>query len=359
MAETQPTHKRSGGFSVRRLILPGIFVAALFVVTVLRDRPENQAGSSVWSFSGPTMGTTFVVKIAAPDLDARELADIQSAIRESVDAVDRSMSTYKPESELSRFNRSGDQPFVLSDDFLEVMAVAEDVGRRSGGAFDVTVGPLVDAWGFGPGEWNGIPDDGLIESLMSSTGWDHLALDADSGTLRKTEPSVRIDLSAIAKGFAVDRVWRTLHDRGYTDLMIEIGGEIRAGGLNEQGHPWRIGIERPDETGREVQVTLLLRDLALATSGDYRNFRDLEHQRISHTIDPRTGRPVEHHLSSVSIVGRRCVEADAWATALTVLGPEEGRAVAEENGLDALFILRTPSGFETTTAGNFPIEDRP
>ncbi|MEN8165426.1 MAG: FAD:protein FMN transferase [Acidobacteriota bacterium] len=334
------------------MIVPALFVAALFAVTIFRDRPGP--GPALWTFSGPTMGTLYTVKVVTPDLDDSAKLAIHTAIRGAVDGIDEAMSTFKPQSELSRFNSGGTKEFAATEDLLEVLAIALEVAEKSGGALDVTVGPLVDAWGFGPDGEVEPPDDDRIETLRQRVGWHRLALDQEAGTVRKNTEGLRVDLSAIAKGFAVDKVLTGVVELGYEDVMVEIGGEVRTAGLNEVGRPWRIGIERPDEDGRVAGLSFEVSGRALATSGDYRNFREVDGHRISHTIDPRTGRPVDHNLASVSVLAATCIEADAWATALNVLGPFEGVALAEDHRLDALFLVRTDSGFDTTRAGDFP-----
>ncbi len=346
--------KGNSRFPFRRLIVPALFVAALFAVTIFRDRPAQGPGQVSWTFSGPTMGTTYTVKVVAVDLDDSAKLAIHEAIRGTVDGVDRSMSTFKPDSELSRFNSVGTEEFAVSEDLAEVVVVALEVAELSGGALDVTVGPLVDVWGFGPHGWDKAPDDAMLDALRESVGWRKLTLNQRSQTLRKTAEGLRVDLSAIAKGFAVDKVLVGVVKLGFEDVMVEIGGEVRTAGLNEMGRPWRIGVERPDEDGRVAGLALDLSGRALATSGDYRNFREIDGQRISHTIDPRTGRPVGHNLASVSVIADSCVEADAWATALNVLGPDEGVAVAEIQGIDALFIVRKDFGFDSSRTGDFP-----
>lgn len=349
--------KGNSTFPFRRLALPALFVAALFVVTVFRDRPD--AGPALWTFSGPTMGTAYTVKVVAVDLDDTEKLSIHNAIRGAVDSVDQAMSTYKPESELSRFNSSGTAEFAVSDGLFVVIATALKVGEVSEGALDVTVGPLVDAWGFGPDGRVEVPDDDRIDTLMEKVGRQKLLLDAEAKTIRKTTDGLRVDLSAIAKGFAVDQVLLGVVELGYGDVMVEVGGEVRTAGFNELGRPWRIGIERPDEEGRVAGQAIEVSGRALATSGDYRNFREVDGKRLSHTIDPRTGHPIDHTLASVSVLADTCIEADAWATALNVLGPHDGVAVAQENGIDALFILRNNRGFENIPIGKFPAATRP
>ncbi len=344
--------KGDSRFPFRRLIVPALFVAALFAVTIFRDRPVP--GPALWTFSGPTMGTSYTVKVVALDLDDSKKLAIHDAIREAVDGVDQAMSTFKPQSELSRFNSSGLDKFSVSADLARVVATALEVAEFSGGALDVTVGPLVDAWGFGPDGWVEMPDETRLDALRESVGWQKLILDQEVRTLQKTTQGLRVDLSAIAKGFAVDKVVLGIVELGFEDVMVEIGGEVRTSGLNESGRPWRIGVERPDEEGRVAGLAIEVSDRALATSGDYRNFREVDGQRISHTIDPRTGRPVDHNLASVSVLADSCVDADAWATALNVLGPVDGVTLAQELGLDALFLVRKNGGFENIPIGNFP-----
>ena len=256
------------------------------------------------------------------------------------------MSHYRPDSELSRFNRAATtEPQPLSGETLGVVADALAVSRASGGAFDVTVGPLVDAWGFGPpGRAPAAPDEATLAALRARVGADLLEVDLAASTLRKRRANVIVDLSAIAKGYAVDAVASLLAEHGFGDYLVEIGGELRAGGTNERGEPWRVAIERPAPGFATAQRIMPLTDAALATSGDYRNFYDLDGARVSHTIDPRTGRPVTHGLRAVSVIADRCILADARSTALNVLGPEDGYDLAAAQGWAALFVADDGTG---------------
>ena len=256
------------------------------------------------------------------------------------------MSHYRPESELSRFNRARTtEPWPMSRETLGVVAEALSVGRASGGAFDVTIGPLVDAWGFGsPGRGPAAPDEAALAALRARVGSDLLEVDLGASTLRKRRADVVLDLSAIAKGYAVDAIADLLVERGYADYLVEIGGELRAGGASERGERWRVGLERPVPGAPAARRIVPLADAAVATSGDYRNFYDLNGVRVSHTLDPRTGRPVAHRLRSVSVIARRCSLADARSTALNVLGPEEGYALAVVRGWAALFVVDDGTG---------------
>jgi thiamine biosynthesis lipoprotein len=328
--------------SLRRLIVPLLFVAALFAIVIFRRPPQPE--QSQWIFSGPTMGTVYTVKIVAPLSRDGDRERIAALVGERLEEVNRCMSTYRPDSEIEAFNRHGTSAFGASPDLLEVVAEAQRVSRLSGGAFDITVGSLVDAWGFGPSHVTKKPSDETVRALRAATGFERLEVDEDGGTLRKERADIRIDLSAIAKGFGVDEVAEALDGEAFRDYMVEVGGEVRARGKNLGGTSWRIGIERPDESGRAVHLAIPLADLALATSGDYRNFVSQDGVRISHTIDPRTGRPIAHALASVSVLNRSCMTADALATALEVLGPDEGIALAGRQEIPALFLIRVGEG---------------
>jgi thiamine biosynthesis lipoprotein len=308
--------------------------------------------------AGPTMGTTWSVVLAGDGHTRNDLTSARQAIVDRLERVNGLMSTWDPDSELSRLNaHTGPGPFPVSADTMQVLALARAVSQRTGGAFDVTVGPLVAAWGFGagarlPGQG---PDAAELRELRSRVGYQMLELDEADGTVTKARPDLRCDLSAIAKGYGVDEVARGLEGLGWTDYLVEVGGEVRVRGERPEGGPWRVGIERPDQAMRMVQGVVALRDRSMATSGDYRNFYEVEGERRSHIVDPRTGRPVTHGVASVSVVAREAVLADAWATALTVLGPDEGLALAEAEGLAAYFLVRSgPDRFEARASSTFP-----
>lgn len=339
--------------------MPAIFVGALFLVVFLRQ-PNGPEVREQWLFNGRTMGTTFTVKIIAPVEPTVTKEEVAAAVRDAVDTVDDRMSTYRPDSELSRFNDSGTEPVEISPALFEVLAEAQRVAEMSGGAFDITVGPLVDAWGFGPEGAVEPPDDATVERLLAEHGYRYLELDPEKRTARKTSPGLRCDLSAIAKGYGVDRVAGRLMELGFDDFMVEIGGEVRARGVNAEGRVWRIGVERPVAQRSGVWGAVELADVAMATSGDYRNYYERDGVRISHTIDGRTGRPVAHTLASVSVVHPSCMTADALATALNVLGPEEGRRLVEQEGVAALFLIRTPDGgFDEWESEDWPGANTP
>jgi thiamine biosynthesis lipoprotein len=300
----------------------------------------------VLELHGETMGTFYNIQVVNPP-PAVELNTLQDKIDAELDLLDALMSTYREDSELSRFNRSRTKDWLaVSPQLAWLVKEALWTSEVSGGAFDVTVGPLVNLWGFGPGsETDDLPTDAQIAQAQALVGYRKLQVREHPPALRKSEPALYLDLSAIAKGYAVDRVAQLLDRVGVANYLVEIGGELQGRGHNGRGLPWRIAIERPDPGKREVYKILEPRDLAMATSGDYRNFFERNKKRYSHIIDPATGRPVTHRLASVTVLASQTARADALATAFLVLGPETGLALAESLKTPALFIVRTPTGF--------------
>ena len=299
-----------------------------------------------YSLAGPTMGTGYLVKLWA--LPAGVTLDtVRPEVVLAMEQIEGRLSGWRAESEIARFNdnRSSDW-FAVSADTARVLIAAQRIAKLSGGAFDVTVSPLVDLWGFGTTErQQPEPDQKSLSQARAHVGWRKLQVRARPPALRKLDPALRINLGAIAKGHAVDRVAEALDELGVKDYLVEIGGEVRGKGQRPDGRPWRIGIERPAYAARDVQRVVALSGRAMATSGDYRNYRDLGGKRVSHIIDPRSGRPIEHGLASVSVIAASCMEADALATALMVLGTKEGLPLAEREGISALFISRGRDGF--------------
>lgn len=293
---------------------------------------------------GSALGTRFSVRIAA-DLEPQELEEAVATIGNELGRVDALMSTYRPDSEISGFNAERSrEPYPMSEETIAILEEAQGISEASGGAFDVTVGPLVDLWGFGPEGLDQPPDEDALSAVLPRVGWRLLDVDRRSGTLTKAVPDLEVDLSAIGKGYAVDRVTEALVAAGWPDVLVEIGGEIRAAGRSPRGTPWRVGIETPETIAGGIARRIELVDRAMATSGDYRNFYVVDGRRISHTIDPRSGRPVTHSGASVTVLAERCATADAWATALLVLGPEQGYGLAEELGLAAHFQIYDGDG---------------
>ncbi len=304
----------------------------------------GETASSVRVYEGETMGTTFRVQVIAPPGAASDEV-VRDAIARVLADVDRRMSTWRDDSEIQELNRAGTSEVVqVSAETFDVLAMAARVSEQSGGAFDITVGPLVEAWGFGPaGAPASPPEDAAIQELLAITGWRQLALDAERRTARKANAALRCDLSAIAKGDGVDRVALALESLGLSRHLVDIGGEMRAGGTRNDGRAWRVAVERPDATGGMTEHVVPLRG-SLATSGNYRRFIERDGRRLTHVIDPRDGRPIDHATASVTVLHERCALADAWATALLVLGADEGLRLATERELAALFLVRDERG---------------
>ena len=291
-------------------------------------------------FTGVTMATQYVVTIAQPGgLSAREVKPHVDALL--VD-INKSMSTYDPASELSRLNANPSTDWIsVSAPLYHVLAAAQRIGTESAGAFDVTVGPLVNLWGFGPERRREFPDAAAIRAVLARVGQAHFELRATPPGLRKRRADVAIDLSGIAKGYAVDAVAELLESLGATDYLVEIGGEVRARGRNEAGEAWRIGIESPVSERREIARTVALTRSSLASSGTYRNYFEHDGVRYSHMIDPTTGYPVTGNLAGVTVLHDSAMVADAWATALMTLGATRAPTVAANAGIAALFFSVT------------------
>ncbi len=287
------------------------------------------------------MGTTWHVTLV-PAAGMPDRTALQAGIEVELERVNQSMSTYRQDSEISRFNTlAPDTWFPVSADFHAVLSTAMAVGWQSEGAYDVTVAPLVDLWGFGPAGRVGMPpSEDRISDALENVGQDYLRVDEEGGhRLLKTRP-VSLDFSSIAKGYAVDLVARWLDAQGLDRYLVEVGGEMRLSGMSGRGDLWRVAIERPESALRTAEQAISLTDVAIATSGDYRNYFEVDGQRFSHSIDPRRGYPVAHDLVSVTVLDNSAMRADAWATALVVLGHERAMAVATEQGLVAYFIQR-------------------
>lgn len=299
------------------------------------------------------MGTAYTVKVPPQSDQGRK--EIKTRIDAALERLNQQMSTYIADSEISLFNQSKATDWMaVSNSTAEVVATAQKVSEISEGAFDITVGPLVNLWGFGPDQRpTRAPDDATIAAIRARIGHTLLDVRSEPPALRKTNPELYVDLSGIAKGYGVDIVAGVLEKLGISDYLVEIGGELRASGRKPSGEPWRIGIERPQAGARSVQRVIELRDTALATSGDYRNFFEQDGKRYSHTIDPATGRPIEHNLASVTVVDDSTMFADAMATAMMVLGSEAGYRLAEQEELAVLFLIKAEAGFEEKASSRF------
>jgi thiamine biosynthesis lipoprotein len=304
--------------------------------------------------SGPTMGTTYTVKIVAAPKNVDGVA-VRAAIDEVLARIDRGMSGYRPDSEIEKFNASRTTDwFEVSPEVAEVVRIALEVSEQSNGAFDVTVAPLVKAWGFGAGEAPAtVPDDATLARLRERVGYDKLHVRRDTPSLRKDIPDLTVDLNGIAPGLAVDLLAERFRSMQIGDFMIDIGGEVRTHGRNARGERWRIAVERPIDTAQTPYAIVQLDDRAVTTSGEYRSYYVRDGHRYSHTIDPRTARPVEHDLASVVVIGATAAEADAWATAYNVLGAEAGLELATKRETPVMFIVSRGEQLENRTTPQF------
>lgn len=329
---------------MKAVLLLSLFAAVLFKTGCASD------GLQLVSTHGETMGTWYNVKLVGEKRSLPSEPQLKRWTEDVFLAINSSMSTYIDSSELSVLNRSPSADWhTVSAPLFDVLQISQQISQLTDGAFDITVAPLVNLWGFGPQErGQQLPDDALIAETLSVTGFRKLETDASRQALRRP-PGVTLDLSAVAKGYAADELARVLMSKGYENILVEIGGELRLRGVNQRGSPWRIGIESPsyDVTAPadNPSTTVVLSDHGMATSGDYRNFYEIDGVRLSHTISPLTGRPVVHNLASVTVIADTCAEADALATAFSVMGDTEAFALAESRNIAAYFIVREKDGF--------------
>lgn len=332
------------------------FAFALFIALCVgcADRPQRI------ELTGQTMGTTYNV-VVWDETGTVDEGTLRPVIEETLAQVNARFSNWDATSEVSQFNaRQSTAPVAISEDFHRLLDAAHQVHRASDGQFDVTLGPLIELWGFGePGPSASVPTDAAIAATLDQIGQDRILAwtAADDGTasptLRKTIPTASIYLAAIAKGFGIDAVGDTLSDLGHENFMVEIGGDLLAKGKNHQGKGWRIGIERPDQRQTVVEEIVQFTDLGMATSGDYRNYFEQDGVRYSHIIDAKTGLPVAHKTASVTVFAQNAMMADAWATALLVLGRERGLQIAEKQNIAALFIERQDGAFDLVRSSRF------
>lgn len=332
--------------------MPILGLAFLFVALLSACESKQPTG---FLFQGSTMGTQWHASLVELP-EGKSQADIQAGIEQVLIEVNNQMSTWQKDSEISRFNQSSSADWVaVSPEFVEVVKTANTLSEQSQGVFDISIGPLVNLWGFGAGReaMDAVPNTQQITDVLQQVGYNKLSWQVNPPALKKTVPKLYLDLSAIAKGFGVDQAGRYLESLGIKDYMMEIGGEIRTRGKSPRGDAWRIAIEKPVDQGRAIQQGVALVDSGLATSGDYRNFFVKGGQRYSHTINPKTGYPIKHSLASVSVLAKNTMLADAYATLLMALGEEKGKAFATKHQLAAYFIWRTDEGFETYMTPEF------
>lgn len=319
-------------------------VVLCLLLSACQDEPVRE-------LHGRTMGTTWSVQFVPGS--QQDVSEVGSIVAAELDRVDSEMSTWRGDTAISRYNRADAGSWhELPEAFAEVLAAAIEVARETGGAFDPTIGPLVNLWGFGPeGRRELRPDLDALAGVAAAVGWQRLQLDAEGRLLQPG--GVQLDFSAIAKGHAVDRIARRLDAAGIGSYLVEVGGELFARGRRPDGRFWRIAIESPRDAEAAPLATLELDGRAVATSGDYRNHYEHEGRRYSHLIDPRHAQPVDHALVSVAVVHKSCMWADALATALLVLGPEQGLAHAEAHGLAVLLLINEDGGSSSRSSSAF------
>jgi thiamine biosynthesis lipoprotein len=291
-------------------------------------------------------GTTYTIKVVAP-ITANKLSQLTIEIKQRLEQIDAAMSSWRSDSQINLFNNSPiNQWMQVSVDTYKVIKIAQHISQLTKGSFDITTAPLVKLWGFKEYQsTSSIPSDAEIIQALKNIGFTKLQLDDATHSIRKLAP-IRIDLAAIAKGYAVDVISELLLTHGYDNHLVEIGGEIKLNGMREGGNKWRLAIEQPQELEGSIAKIITLTNAALATSGDYRNYFVAGGTRYSHSIDPNTGYPISHNLASVTVIDSSSARADALATALTIMGIKQGLVFAQANNIAALFIIRDRQHFK-------------
>lgn len=311
-----------------------ILLAFVLSLTACRDR-----GPQVFHAEGRTMGTTWSIQlINAPN--RAPSANPTAFIQGRLDELESLFTNWKPNSPVSRFNQSTTTDWqTVPQELAEVVTQAQKLSLETGGAFDITLSPLIDLWGFGAkGRRNTPPDEATIIQAQSQCGWQRLEIKLDPPQLRKTHPDLQINVSALVEGYAADDIVRKLEAAGCHDFLLDVGGELVARGNKADGSPWQVGIQQPDAVKGEAMLRMPLVNQALSTSGTYRQYYETGGHRHAHVLDGRTGRPVTHRAVSVSVVADTCFQADSWSTALLALGPKEGTPLARRLGLHAFYL---------------------
>ncbi|WP_156150606.1 FAD:protein FMN transferase ApbE [Pantoea sp. BL1] len=326
--------------SIKNILLIGALAGAL-------TGCDQQASRSALVLEGKIMGTQWRVSLAG--VDPQRQAALQQAIQQQLDRDDHELSTWKKDSVLSRFNQyQGNQPQPVSADMADIVVEALRIGNKTGGAMDITVGPLVNLWGFGPTKQPvHTPSQAQIDAAKAQTGLQHLhvILSVDGQWLQKDLPALDVDLSTMGEGYATDHLARLMEQQGITDYLVSVGGAVLTRGQNANNQPWRVAIQKPTDRENAVEARVDLQGHGISTSGSYRNYYELDGKRISHVIDPATGRPIEHKLVSATVIATTALEADGWDTGLMVLGSERAQALALKEHLAVYLISKQGDGF--------------
>lgn len=332
-------------------------LATLFMLAAC-DAPAPSAKSETAAatvLEGKTMGTFW--RVSAIDLSAARAEELRGKIQAQLDGDDQLMSTYKNDSALMRFNQSkSTSPWPVSEAMADIVTESLRVGYKTNGAMDITVGPLVNLWGFGPNKQPvKTPDQAQIDDARAKTGLQHLSVINQSGQqyLQKDIPDLFVDLSTVGEGYAADHLARLMAEEGISRYLVSVGGALVSRGMNASDKPWRVAIQKPTDEQNAVQAILDINGHGISTSGSYRNYYELDGKRISHVIDPQTGRPITHNLVSVTVVSPTALEADAWDTGLMVLGTEKAKEVVRQQGLAVYMITREGEGFKTWMSPQF------
>lgn len=332
-------------------------LATLFMLTAC-DAPAPSAKNETAAatvLEGKTMGTFW--RVSAIDLSAARAEELRGKIQAQLDGDDQLMSTYKNDSALMRFNQSkSTSPWPVSEAMADIVTESLRVGYKTNGAMDITVGPLVNLWGFGPNKQPvKTPDQAQIDDARAQTGLQHLSVINQSGQqyLQKDIPDLFVDLSTVGEGYAADHLARLMAEEGISRYLVSVGGALVSRGMNASDKPWRVAIQKPTDEQNAVQAILDINGHGISTSGSYRNYYELDGKRISHVIDPQTGRPITHNLVSVTVISPTALEADAWDTGLMVLGTEKAKEVVRQQGMAVYMITREGEGFKTWMSPQF------
>lgn len=330
------------------------WLVVLLLLLVGCDNPDKAVSRSL-VLEGKTMGTYWRVSLAG--VDSLQEKDLREKIQAQLDADDMLMSTWKNDSALSHFNQhSSTAPYPVSEAMSDIISMALRIGEKTDNAMDITVGPLVNLWGFGPDKIpEKMPDDEQITAAKALTGLHHLRVINASGKqwLQKDLPALSVDLSTIGEGYAADHLARLMEQNGISRYLVSVGGTVVARGMNSEGNAWRVAIQKPTDRESVIQALVDINGHAISTSGSYLNYYEIDGKRISHIINPQTGRPIDHNLVSVSVIATTAMEADGWDTGLMVLGAEKAKQVAEKEGLAVYLITKEGSGFETWMSPQF------
>ena len=316
---------------------------------------DRQPASTSLVLEGKTMGTYWRVSLAG--VDGEREAELKQAIQQQLDADDRELSTWKKDSALSIFNQSrSQQPQAVSENMADIITLALRIGKKTDGAMDITVGPLVNLWGFGPDKQPvKTPTQAQIDAARALTGLQHLKViqSGEGQWLQKDLPAIYVDLSTVGEGFATDHLARLMEQQGINNYLVSVGGAVLTRGRNAEGKPWRVAIQKPTDKENAVEAIVDLQGHGISTSGSYRNYYELDGKRISHVIDPMTGRPIEHKLVSATVIATTALEADGWDTGLMVLGTEKAKQLAMQEKLAVYLITRQDDGFSTWMSPQF------